>query len=58
MLNKDDTLEYNYKILSQERKKQKISQDHAATQLTLSSSQIKSLENNLDNGKYMLTIDH
>ena len=50
MIDKDNTLEYNYKILSQERKKQKISQDHAATQLTLSSSQIKSLENNLDNG--------
>ena len=50
MLDKNNTLQYDHIILSQERKKQKISQDHAATQLTLSSSQIKSLENNLDNG--------
>ena len=50
MLNKDNTLEYNYKILSQERKKQKISQETAAAHLTLNINQIKSLENNLDNG--------
>jgi len=50
MLNKDDTLEYNYKILSQERKKQKISQENVASQLTLSLGQIKSLENNLNTG--------
>ena len=43
MLNKDDTLEYNYKILSQERKKQKISQENVSSQLTLSLGQIKSL---------------
>ena len=50
MLDKNNTLQYDHIILSQERKKQKISQDSAATQLTLSISQIKSLENNLDNG--------
>ena len=50
MLNKDDTLEYNYKILSQERKKQKISQENVSSQLTLSLGQIKSLENNLNTG--------
>tara|TARA_B100000767_G_C19699701_1_gene507833 strand:+ start:106 stop:1002 length:897 start_codon:yes stop_codon:yes gene_type:complete len=50
MLDKDNTLEYNYKILSQERKKQKISQETAAAQLTLNINQIKSLENNLHNG--------
>ena len=50
MLDKHNNLEYNYKILSQERKKQKISQETAAAHLTLSSDQIKSLENNLDNG--------
>ena len=50
MLDKDNTLEYNYKILSQERKKKKISQEHASIQITLSVSQIKSLENNLDSG--------
>jgi len=50
MLSKNNTLEYNYKILSQERTKQKISQENAATQITLSVSQIKSLENNLDKG--------
>ena len=50
MLDKDNTLEYNYKILSQERKKQKISQETVSAQLTLSIDQIKSLENNLDNG--------
>ena len=50
MLNKDDTLEYNYKILSQERKKQKISQENVSSHLTLSLGQIKSLENNLNTG--------
>lgn len=50
MLDKDNTLEYNYKILSQERKKQKISQEGAATFLTLSITQIKSLENNATSG--------
>ena len=44
MLDKDNTLEYNYKILSQERKKKKISQENASTQITLSVSQIKSLD--------------
>ena len=43
-------MEYNYKILSQERKKKKISQENASIQITLSVSQIKSLENNLDSG--------
>jgi cytoskeletal protein RodZ len=50
MFDKDNTLEYSYKIFSQERKKQKISQEDAATQLTLSIGQIKSLENDLDYG--------
>jgi len=50
MLDKDNTLEYNYKILSQERKKKKISQENASIQITLNVSQIKSLENNLDSG--------
>ena len=50
MLDKDNTLEYNYKILSQERKKKKISQENASIQITLSVGQIKSLENNLDSG--------
>ena len=50
MLDKDNTLEYNYKILSQERQKKKISQENASIQITLSVSQIKSLENNLDSG--------
>jgi len=50
MLDKDNTLEYNYQILSQERKKKKISQENASIQITLSVSQIKSLENNLDSG--------
>ena len=50
MLDENNILEYNFKILSQERKKQKISQENAATQLTLSVSQIKSLENNLKSG--------
>ena len=45
-----DSLEYNHKILSQERKRQKISQENAATQITLSLVQIKSLENNLNTG--------
>jgi len=50
MVDENNILEYNFKILSQERKKQKISQENAATQLTLSVSQIKSLENNLKSG--------
>jgi transcriptional regulator with XRE-family HTH domain len=50
MVDENTILEYNFKALSQERKKQKISQENAATQLTLSVSQIKSLENNLDSG--------
>ena len=50
MVDENNTVEYDFKTLSQERKKQKISQENAATQLTLSVSQIKSLENNLDSG--------
>ena len=50
MVDENNILEYNFKTLSQERKKQKISQENAATQLTLSVSQIKSLENNLGSG--------
>ena len=50
MLDKDNTLEYNFKLLSQERKKQKISQETVSSQLTLSIGQIKSLENNLEPG--------
>ena len=50
MVDENNILEYNFKALSQERKKQKISQENAATQLTLSVSQIKSLENNLGSG--------
>jgi len=50
MVDENNILEYNFKILSQERKKQKISQENAATQLTLNVSQIKSLENNLKSG--------
>jgi len=50
MIDKNNTLEYNYKILAQERKKRKISQDQAAVQLTLSVGHIKSLENNLEYG--------
>jgi len=49
MLNKN-ILEYNHKILSQERKKQKISLESAASSLTLSVNQIKSLESNLSYG--------
>ena len=50
MLDKNNTLEYNYKILTQEREKQKISLENASSQLTLSVDQIKSLENNLSTG--------
>ncbi|MDC0126888.1 helix-turn-helix domain-containing protein [Methylophilaceae bacterium] len=50
MVDINNTLEYNYKILSQERKKQKISQENAAAELTLSVTQINSLENNLEPG--------
>jgi hypothetical protein len=49
MLNKN-ILKYNNKILSQERKKQKISLESAASSLTLSVNQIKSLESNLSYG--------
>jgi len=49
MLNKN-ILKYNNKILSQERKKQKISLESAASSLTLSVNQIKSLESNLSHG--------
>jgi len=50
MLDKNNTLEYNYRILSQERKKQKISQENVSSHLTLSIGQIKSLENNFNIG--------
>ena len=50
MADKNDALEYNHKILSQERKRQKISQEIVASQLTLNVNQIKSLENNLNSG--------
>jgi cytoskeletal protein RodZ len=50
MVDENNTVEYNFKTLSQERNKQKISQENAATQLTLSVNQIKSLENNLGSG--------
>jgi len=49
VLNKN-ILGYNHKILSQERKKQKISLESAASAITLSVGQIKSLESNLDYG--------
>tara|TARA_B100000767_G_C19745105_1_gene528101 strand:+ start:158 stop:1087 length:930 start_codon:yes stop_codon:yes gene_type:complete len=49
MLN-NNILEYNNKILSGERKKQKISLESIASSLTLSVDQVKSLENNLDYG--------
>ena len=50
MLDSNNTLEYNFKILSQERKRQKISQENVAIQLTLNVTQINSLENNLESG--------
>ena len=50
MVDENNNMEYDFKTLSQERKKQKISQENAAIQLTLSVSQIKSLENNLSSG--------
>jgi len=50
MVNVNNAPEYNFKILSQERKRQKISQEDAATALTLNVAQIKSLENNLGSG--------
>jgi transcriptional regulator with XRE-family HTH domain len=50
MLDTDNILEYKNKILSRERKKQKISQEAAAVLITLTVDQIKSLENNLDYG--------
>ena len=49
MLNKN-ILKYNNKILSQERKKQKISLESAASAITLNVNQIKSLESNLNHG--------
>ena len=58
MLDKHNNLEYNYKILSQERKKQKISQETAAAHLTLSIAQIKSLENNLVSGFITVHFKH
>ena len=50
MVDENNTQEYNFKILSQERKRQKISQENTATALTLSVAQVNSLENNLDSG--------
>ena len=50
MVDENNTQEYNFKILSQERKRQKISQENAATALTLSVVQVNSLENNLEPG--------
>jgi len=50
MVDKNNILEYNFKILSQERKRQKISQENAAIELTLNVAQINSLENNLQSG--------
>ena len=50
MLDKTNKHEYNYRILSRERKKQKFSQEYVSIQLTLSVSQIKSLEKNLQSG--------
>jgi len=49
-MNKKNILEYNHKILSEERKKQKKSLENISNQLTLSVDQIKSLENNLMHG--------
>ena len=50
MVDENNTQEYNFKILSQERKRQKISQENTATALTLNVAQVNSLENNLDSG--------
>ncbi|MAR99783.1 MAG: hypothetical protein CMH24_00205 [Nitrosomonadales bacterium] len=49
-MDKNNTFKYNHKILSQERKKQKFSLENIASQLTLSLDQVKSLENDLENG--------
>ena len=49
-MNKNNNFKYNYKILSQERKKQKISLENIASELTLNIDQVKSLENNLQHG--------
>ena len=50
MSDKNKVLEYKNKVLAQERKRQKISQEAAAIALTLNVDQIKSLENNLNHG--------
>ena len=49
-MNKNNNFKYNYKILAQERKKQKISLENIASELTLNIDQVKSLENNLLHG--------
>jgi len=49
-MNKKNIVEYNHKILSQERKKQQKSLENISNELTLSVDQIKSLENNLMHG--------
>ena len=49
-MNKNNNFKYNYKILAQERKKQKISLENIASELTLNIDQVKSLENNLQQG--------
>tara|TARA_B100000902_G_scaffold398404_1_gene465032 strand:+ start:531 stop:1430 length:900 start_codon:yes stop_codon:yes gene_type:complete len=49
-MNKKNIVEYNHKILSEERKKQKKSLESISNELTLSVDQIKSLENNLMHG--------
>ncbi len=49
-MNKKNIVEYNHKILSQERKKQQKSLENISNELTLSIDQIKSLENNLMHG--------
>lgn len=49
-MNTNNNFKYNYKILAQERKKQKISLENIASELTLNIDQVKSLENNLQQG--------
>ena len=49
-MNKKNIVEYNHKILSEERKKQKKSLESISNELTLSVDQVKSLENNLMHG--------
>ncbi|MDC0182989.1 helix-turn-helix domain-containing protein [Nitrosomonadales bacterium] len=46
----NNNFKYNYKVLAQERKKQKISLENIASELTLNIDQVKSLENNLQYG--------